>query len=135
MKKEAHYLSTVTSLSLVKFVVLLSAFFVTVNMSSCQKSQLEDYITEEVWMISSKTEKKTIREFNEMNLECMIVSKIIPFSSDLFFIPLGRIDGFEYQSGYRYTIKVQVVHLADPPQDSSNVIYKLKSVLSKEKVE
>ena len=72
MKKVAHYLSTVTCLSLVEFVVLLSAFFVTVNMSSCQKSQLEDYITEEVWMISSKTEKKTIREFNEMNLECVL---------------------------------------------------------------
>ena len=80
MKKEAHYLSTVTCLSLVKFVVLLFAFFVTVNMSSCQKSQMEDYITEEVWMISSKTEKKIIREFNETNFECMIVSKIIPFS-------------------------------------------------------
>ena len=135
MKKEAHYLSTVTSLSLVEFVVLLSAFFITINMSSCQKSQLEDYTTEEVWMISSKTEKKTIREFKERNLECMIVSKIIPFSPDLFFIPLGRIYGFEYQSGYRYEIKVQVIHLADPPQDASNEIYKLKSVLSKEKVD
>lgn len=135
MQKEAHYLSTVTCLSLVKFVVLLSAFFVAVNMSSCQKSQLEDYITEEVWMISSKTEKKTIREFNETNFECMIVSKIIPFSSDLFFIPLGRIYGFDYQSGYRYEIKVQVIHLANPPQDASNEIYKLKSVLSKEKAE
>ncbi len=134
MEKEVHPSSTVAYHSLKAFVVLLSAFFIAVNASSCHKNQLEDYTTEEVWVISPKTEKKIIREFGEEEFECMIITSIFPSRSEPFYIPLGRIRGFEYQVGYEYKIEIFVIRLANPPQDSSNKTYAIKRVLSQEKV-
>ncbi len=132
MEKEIQPLSTVAYYSLKAFVVLLSAFFIAVSVSSCHK--LEDYTTEEVWVISPKTEKKIIREFGEEEFECMIITSIFPSRSEPFYIPLGRIRGFEYQVGYEYKIEIFVIRLANPPQDSSNKTYAIKRVLSQEKV-
>lgn len=134
MEKEVHPLSTVAHHSLMAFVVLLSAFFIAISVSSCQKLPLEDYTTEEVWVISPKTEKKIIREFGEEEFECMIVTSISPSRSGPFYIPLGRIRGFEYQVGYKYKIEIFVTRLANPPQDSSNEILEIKRILSQEKV-
>lgn len=49
--------------------------------------------------------------------------------------PITFIDGFEFEPGYSYTLKVKIIHVANPPQDGYDVQYKLLSILSKTKVE
>ncbi len=48
--------------------------------------------------------------------------------------PVGFIDGFEFEPGYLYVLKVEVIHLANPPMDSLNIRLKLLSIISKTKV-
>jgi len=48
-------------------------------------------------------------------------------------IPVGSIEGFEFEEGYSYVLKIQVTHLADPPQDGSSIKRKLITIVSKNK--
>ena len=48
-------------------------------------------------------------------------------------IPLYSIDGFKFEEGFSYVLKIQIIHLAEPPQDGSNIRYKLIATLSKDK--
>ena len=50
-------------------------------------------------------------------------------------VPLFFIEGFEFEPGYTFTLKVNIVHLANPPQDNYNVRYQLISIISQTKVE
>ena len=45
-----------------------------------------------------------------------------------------KIQAFDHQEGYEYTIKVKVKELKNPPQDASSLVYTLVEILSKEKV-
>ncbi len=47
-------------------------------------------------------------------------------------LPLNGIEGFDYEEGYAYRLKVEKTHLANPPADASNVRYKLLEILSKQ---
>ena len=49
--------------------------------------------------------------------------------------PINFIEGFEFEPGYFYTLKVEITHLANPPQDWYNIEYKLIGVISKTKAE
>lgn len=42
------------------------------------------------------------------------------------------IEGFDYEEGYRYRIRVLRRERSEPPQDGSSVVYELLEVLSKE---
>ncbi|MCP9200092.1 DUF4377 domain-containing protein [Gramella sp. GC03-9] len=44
------------------------------------------------------------------------------------------IEGFEYEPGYIYSLRVRKVKVADPPQDASGFLYILVNQRSKEKV-
>ena len=48
--------------------------------------------------------------------------------------PITFIEGFEFEQGYLFTLKVRIVHLANPPYDDYDVRYKLISLISKTKV-
>ena len=48
--------------------------------------------------------------------------------------PIGFIEGFEFEPGYVYILKVEMIHLANPPMDSLNIRLKLLSIISKTKV-
>lgn len=43
------------------------------------------------------------------------------------------IEGFSYEKGYAYTLKVEKTHLGNPPADDSDTRYKLIEILSKER--
>ncbi len=51
------------------------------------------------------------------------------------FMGLSSIDGFSYERGYEYKLKIQRTTLANPPADGSSYTYKLIKVLSKQKAE
>lgn len=48
--------------------------------------------------------------------------------------PTHFIEGFEFEPGYSYILKVRITHLANPPQDWYNVEYKLIELISKTEV-
>lgn len=48
-------------------------------------------------------------------------------------IAIHSIEGFEFEAGYLYVLKLKVIHLVNPPQDDSNIRYRLIRVLTKEK--
>lgn len=101
--------------------------------SSCAHSPSADYTTKELWQIASKTEKRIVWELQKEERECMIITSLFPSCSEPFYIPLGGIQGLEYQPGYEYVIEVEVTHWANPPQDSSNKSYALRQILSQVK--
>lgn len=43
------------------------------------------------------------------------------------------IDGFDYEPGYKYKLKVNITKVKNPPADASSLNYKLVKVLSKKK--
>lgn len=53
-------------------------------------------------------------------------------SEDWQVVHFETIEGFTFEKGYRYYLKTEKIHLANPPQDGSNIRYKLIEVLSKE---
>ena len=66
--------------------------------------------------------------------DCLLVQQGKQIGSpdwDLFY---GDIQGFAYEPGYVYTLKVSVEKIAAPPQDEADRRYVLVKVLSQEKV-
>ncbi len=49
--------------------------------------------------------------------------------------PTTFIEGFEFEPGYIYSLKVKIIHIGNPPQDDYNVQFKLISLISKTKVD
>lgn len=47
-------------------------------------------------------------------------------------IHMNSIESFDYTKGYAYTLKVEKTTLAYPPQDGSNIRYKLLEIITKE---
>lgn len=47
-------------------------------------------------------------------------------------IHFQSITGFTYEKGYNYLLKVEKIHLGNPPADGSDIDYKLIEILSKE---
>ena len=54
-------------------------------------------------------------------------------SRDTVFIFTKRIEGFTYEEGYKYALKVLVTQLKNPPADGHSETYKLLNIISKEK--
>ena len=46
----------------------------------------------------------------------------------------GTIEGFEYEPGYQYTLKVDVSKNENAPADASSLKYTLKEILAKKKI-
>ena len=44
-----------------------------------------------------------------------------------------RIDGFDYEKGYEYVVKVRVDEVENPPMDASSKSYSLVKVVDKQK--
>ncbi|MBS9768116.1 MAG: DUF4377 domain-containing protein [Flavobacteriaceae bacterium] len=59
--------------------------------------------------------------------------ELIDENGKILYLLGEEIKGFEYEEGYIYKIKVKIIHLAEPPQDGSNLRYVLDKLLSKEK--
>ncbi len=52
---------------------------------------------------------------------------------DVFYVigPLSVIDGFVYEEGFEYCLRVEKIHLSNPPMDVSNINYRLVEILWK----
>ena len=54
--------------------------------------------------------------------------------SDPWMTTLNAVEGFEYQWGFVYELRVRETHIANPPADGSSIRTELLSVVNKEKV-
>lgn len=60
--------------------------------------------------------------------ECYLVKEANETTWSLFYSP---IEGFDYEPGYEYVIRVKVTPLENPPMDASSARFALEKVVSK----
>lgn len=66
---------------------------------------------------------------------CMVVSEEgAKTSSEVRYLTLQQIEGFEYEEGYEYRVRVTITTLSTPPADGPIETYKLIDILSKDKI-
>ena len=53
--------------------------------------------------------------------------------ADWDIIPMNGIEGFNHTLGWKYYLEVEKTHLATPPDDASNVKYKLIKIINEQK--
>lgn len=51
--------------------------------------------------------------------------------SERFELFYDTIDGFDFQPGYQYQLRVRITEVADPPADASNLRYQLVNIIDK----
>lgn len=102
-----------------KIFKLLSLF--AVLLFGCDKDDQEMILV----VASEKGTCHTIGDFS-----CYVVKDK---GSDIWRYMPESISGFEYETGYEYTIKVSVHNIKNPPQDASSKEYTLIEIISKEK--
>lgn len=64
-------------------------------------------------------------------MKCMRVRARPDAEWSLFY---DSIEGFEYEEGYRYELRVEVTSVSDPPADASSKRHRLLEIVSKEAV-
>lgn len=55
-------------------------------------------------------------------------------SDEILLISLGHIEGFDYEEGYEYKLKVSISSRKNPPANGPTVQYNLIELISKEKI-
>ena len=65
-------------------------------------------------------------------MDCMRVRHSREENYQLFY---DAIEGFRFEQGYRYILRVEVSELEPPPADGSRLRYRLLEVIDKEAVE
>lgn len=104
---------------------LLIAFVAILGLTACTNEDEPKDITKEVTMYVS-SETGTMDDFFDADktnpIECMLVKE----QGEDEYRPLAfcGIQGFEYEKGYEYDLRVNKTTLANPPADGS--IYKCK---------
>lgn len=69
---------------------------------------------------------------------CCWPTEVMQISEDLRswdYLGFGEIEGFQYERGYEYVLRIKKSNIANPPADAPSVRYELLDVLSKEKKE
>lgn len=109
-------------------------------LSSCRSldAEKQDRIHVELWTIAERTELRKYSPVPSREVltgEHMLVQRGPAQSSKVEYLLLGSIEGFVYEAGYRYTLEVEVIELAEPPADSFRPDYRLKRIVQKTKVQ
>lgn len=100
-------------------LLAMAAVFAVAGFTRCSDGDAE------VMVVASET--RTC--YGVMKQQCMLVKGIDAASWEFFY---GNIEGFEYEPGYEYVLKVKKSVVENPPQDASSVKYELVKVLSRE---
>lgn len=97
-----------------------SLFAIAFIMGGCSCAETEDMI------VASQT-----RQCHGVGVQqCMLVKSIVSQPWEFFY---GNIEGFDYEPGYEYVLKVKKEKVENPPQDASSIKYTLVKMVSKEK--
>ena len=111
---------------------LLIAFVAILGLTACTNEDEPKDITKEVTMYVS-SETGTMDDFFDADktnpIECMLVKE----QGEDEYRPLAfcGIQGFEYEKGYEYDLRVNKTTLANPPADGRIYKYQLVRVVEK----
>lgn len=97
-----------------KYLLLLTAAIGL--LISCQKS------TTEVWIVASEMGDCT----GVVPQKCLVVKREGNPNWEYWY---SGIEGFDYEPGHEYQIRVKKVEVPNPPADGSSVQYKLVKVM------
>ncbi|MDR1222078.1 MAG: substrate-binding domain-containing protein [Tannerella sp.] len=113
------------------FLLIAAVCLVTLSAAGCGKDENKDW-TEEV-LLTVSSEVVEYYPPNEENEAGFYGIKIMEDNTThSVTLPLnGGIEGFDYEAGYEYRLKVLKTHLANPPADGSDFVYRLIEILSK----
>ncbi|MFB9865532.1 DUF4377 domain-containing protein [Rufibacter immobilis] len=106
-------------LSLLTFVTLLTA---------CSDEEVDRYET----TMRINSYRQDCQGVGEM--KCLLTQEGDKIGSTEWNLFYDSIQGFQYEEGFVYTLKVRVEKIENPPADGSSRTYVLLEVLSKEKV-
>lgn len=134
----AKPLTSITLISMrtkIYLVTLLIAFVTIFGLTACMNEDEPKDITKEVTMyVSSETGimYDLFDSEGEFPIECMLVKE----QGEDEYRPLAfcGIQGFEYEKGYEYDLRVNKTTLANPPADGSIYKYQLVRVVEKRQV-
>lgn len=110
-------------------ILLMIAFLPALLMTGCEKGENEDW-TEEV-MLTVASEKFDFYPFENIGIPGGGVYVKEDKANYWTPLPLEFIEGFTYEEGYEYRLRVQKIHLANPPADGFIFEYKLIAIVSK----
>ena len=100
----------------------------TCLVSGCIDDDTPKDVTEEICISVSSETGVMYPPFYEEGVECMLVmSEDNPGVWE--HLGFGEIEGFTYERGHEYYLRVIRTILANPPMDASNRIYSLKDII------
>jgi hypothetical protein len=105
------------------------AFLPVFLMAGCENGENEDW-TEEV-LLTVASEKVDFYPFIHIGIPGEGISIKEDKANHWTSLPLDFIEGFTYEEGYEYRLRVQKTHLANPPEDGFIFKYKLIAIVSK----
>ncbi|TDQ18854.1 META domain-containing protein [Algoriphagus boseongensis] len=95
--------------------------------TTCQKEQTEEFETEIWWINSARVDCVGVSQ-----MTCFQIQKEAEWESGKWKLFYDAIEGFDYEPGFLYQIKVEVTKKKEPiPADASSLSYKLVEVISK----
>lgn len=114
-----------------KYLIILFSLLAVFTFTSCSDDE-KDSVTEVNIYVSDETEIMYDLFDGECTypIECMLVKE--GDAGDWQKLPFGFIEGFTYEKGHSYTLRVSKTTLANPPQDALNFTYKMKAILKDE---
>ncbi|WAI02112.1 DUF4377 domain-containing protein [Methanogenium organophilum] len=66
--------------------------------------------------------------------QCMLIREVPPAGDGVWKLFYDQIEGFTYEEGYVWTLRVNVTETENPPADASNLHYALAEVVDKKPV-
>ena len=114
-------------LNSMKTYSLLFFFSLFILVMGCKKDNNADKI------ITMTVASKTVESFTSIAPKTSLNVKIEGDSRGWFPLTNQEIQGFRYEAGFEYVLKVNQSHVQNPPSDGSSIKYVLIEVLSKTK--
>ena len=111
---------------IIPFLFIACLFFVT----ACSDDEPKDK-TKDIIMSVSEEPGVMYDLFDDKGKYPMICLRVMDedFPGEWRNLPMTAIEGFEYEIGHMYTLKVRRTILANPPADASSYTYRLIAVL------
>jgi hypothetical protein len=114
----------------VSLVIVLSVFIGNFLMSCLSLNDNEDKDRTEEVMLTVASKKVDFYPFENIGIPSEGISVKEDNANYWTSFPLTAIEGFVYEEGYEYRLKVRKIHLANPPEDGFRFKYKLITVVS-----
>lgn len=106
--------------------LLIAIIFISFLTISCDKDDNSDRTIE----ITATVYHKHV-DYPTFPANTLIKGIKIKETNSSEWTTLSSIERFDFVEGYEYQVKLQKTYLANPPQDGSNITYKLDEIISK----